>query len=473
MHKTFQEYLCAEEINYQLENELDFGIILNAIREHLHDAHWREVLLLLIAQQKPKNVAKAIRAVLNNGSEYEEWLYRDLFFAGNCLAENPKGLRGVAGELVQEILERLLELEVSRREQVAGEVHLQVYQSFRSLYETDFEAQALEMLKKRSNLIDEGRLLRYQAELGEKEEVMTTLLTMLQDKDSVIRLKAVNTLRYFREPSETVVNALLVYLEDEDPYLRKTVAHALGYWGKDSENAFNTLLDLLQNDNLAVRWEAAFVIEKLGYKKLGNSIDKMLEALPPQLQDWVFALVKGDEANLDESDAGSQSNIGILLERLKDENPILRGGAVSALGKLGNSSEVIINALLEVLKDQVPDVCGMAAMALGNLSNSSETVVNALLEKLEDDNSFVRCGSATALGDLGNTSETIVNALLGKLEDEDSYVRQRVSDALGKLGKKSNHILPTIVQWIQQHQDSEYVGRGIDALWYLVVGEEN
>ncbi|WP_202219465.1 hypothetical protein [Okeania sp. KiyG1] len=31
----------------------------------------------------------------------------------------------------------------------------------------------------------------------------------------------------------------------------------------------------------------------------------------------------------------------------------------------------------------------------------------------------------------------------------------------------------TIVQWIQQHQDSEYLGSGIDALWYLVVGEEN
>ena len=80
VHKTFQEYLCAEEIDYQLENEFDFEIILNAIREHLHDPHWREVLLLLVAQQKPKNVAKAIRAVLNNGSEYEEWLHRDLFF---------------------------------------------------------------------------------------------------------------------------------------------------------------------------------------------------------------------------------------------------------------------------------------------------------------------------------------------------------------------------------------------------------
>ncbi len=31
----------------------------------------------------------------------------------------------------------------------------------------------------------------------------------------------------------------------------------------------------------------------------------------------------------------------------------------------------------------------------------------------------------------------------------------------------------SIIQWIQKHQDSEYVGSGIDALWYLVVGEDN
>nr|WP_293159209.1 NACHT domain-containing protein [Okeania sp. SIO2C9] len=48
VHKTFQEYLCAQEIQYRAKNEYDLGIILNCIRENLHDAHWREVLLLLV-----------------------------------------------------------------------------------------------------------------------------------------------------------------------------------------------------------------------------------------------------------------------------------------------------------------------------------------------------------------------------------------------------------------------------------------
>ena len=105
VHKTFQEYLCAQEINYQADNEGDFEIVLNQIREHLHNSHWHEVLLLLIAQQKPKKAARAIRAVLNNTSKYEQWLHRDLLFAGNSLAEDPKNLRGTDSGLVQEILE--------------------------------------------------------------------------------------------------------------------------------------------------------------------------------------------------------------------------------------------------------------------------------------------------------------------------------------------------------------------------------
>ena len=93
VHKTFQEYLCAQEIGYQADDDGDFEIVLNPIREHLHDPHWREVLLLLIAQQKPKKAAKAMRAILAANSEHEEWLHRDLFFAGSCLAENIQGLK--------------------------------------------------------------------------------------------------------------------------------------------------------------------------------------------------------------------------------------------------------------------------------------------------------------------------------------------------------------------------------------------
>ncbi|PPT10825.1 rRNA small subunit methyltransferase I [Geitlerinema sp. FC II] len=44
VHKTFQEYLTAKDIDYEADNEGDFDIVLDLIRERIHDPHWREVL---------------------------------------------------------------------------------------------------------------------------------------------------------------------------------------------------------------------------------------------------------------------------------------------------------------------------------------------------------------------------------------------------------------------------------------------
>ncbi|MDJ0516829.1 MAG: HEAT repeat domain-containing protein [Trichodesmium sp. MO_231.B1] len=538
VHKTFQEYLCAEEIDYQLENEFDFGIILNTIREHLHDAHWREVLLLLIAQQKPKNAAKAIRAVLNNGSEYEEWLHRDLFFAGNCLAENPKGLRSADGELVQEILERLVKLEVSSEEKVGEKVREQVSQIFCSLYETDFERQVLEMLKEQADLIDEERLLKYRAELGEKDEVITILLARLQDEKPFVRGSAVFTLGMlgnssrtgnssqkgvvgrFREnkflvhrntsyalgnSSQTVVSSLLAMLPiEKDSEVRGLLAYTLGNLGNSSQTVVSSLLALLQDENSEVRWGAA---DALG--NLGNTSETVVSALLESLSlnDSSGTCYKAASA-LNKLSDNSKKLVNQLVELLNKDDSSFYAGAADTLGQLNDKSEIVINALLTRLEYPDSSVCVRAAEALVNLDNNlpiifntlvelledenfvvrkvatrtlgefvngsnTHTVVNVLLLRLKDSNPVVRWNAAVALGKLVNSSDTVVTSLLPLLEDENFFVRRKAALALSNLGKKSDNIFPIIIQWIEQHQDSESVGRGIDALWYLVVGEES
>ena len=59
VHKTFQEYLCAQDINYEADDEDDFEIVLNCIKEHLHDPHWREVLLLASSATKTSESPKS------------------------------------------------------------------------------------------------------------------------------------------------------------------------------------------------------------------------------------------------------------------------------------------------------------------------------------------------------------------------------------------------------------------------------
>ncbi|MEG4036526.1 HEAT repeat domain-containing protein [Microcoleus sp. S36b_A4] len=303
VHKTFQEYLCAQEIGYQADDEDDFEIILNHIRERLHDSHWREVLLLLIAQQKPKKAAKAMRAILAANSEYEEWLHRDLFFAGSCLAENIKELKVVDSGLTVEILEKLVELEVRGEEKVGTKVRSQVFQILCGMNETEFEVQTLQLLKAKG--VDANRLWKYQVELGEKEAAISFLLLRLENENEDVRREAVQALGGLGNASETVINALLLRLQDENKDVRRDAARALGGLGNASEIVISSLLLRLQDEHLLVRSCAA--------RALGNFGN------------------------------ASESIISALLLRLEDGDNSVRCQAAEALGNLKNASEIVIN----------------------------------------------------------------------------------------------------------------------------------
>ena len=398
VHKTFQEYLCAQKIQREMEEDsYNFEIILDAIKTHIHDAHWREVLLLLVAQQQKKSAAKAIQVILNNQSEYEQWLHRDLLFAGSCLAENPKGLNVANSHLVQEILERLVNLEIS--DKTSYKLKTQLFKVFCSLYETDFAPQCLALLKTQASKINSDRLLTYRVELGEKKTVIDELIQQLSDSDDGVRGGTAEVLGKLGNASETVIEALLKALSDSDNGVRGGAAEVLG--------------------------------------KLGNASETVIEA---------------------------------LLNALSDSNNSVRGYAAAALGKLGKGSETVIEALLKALSDSEYWVRGKAALALGNLGKASETVIEALLNALSDSEYRVRGNAALALGNLGKASETVIEALLPALSDSDNWVRRNAAEALGKLGKQSPKVKPLVVEWIQQHEDSEFVGSGIDVLWDLVNG---
>ena len=59
------------------------------------------------------------------------------------------------------------------------------------------------------------------------------------------------------------------------------------------------------------------------------------------------------------------------------------------------------------------------------------------------------------------------------LEDNNPSMRSSAAEALYNLGNKFGGVTSAVAQWIEQHQDEEYVESGIDALWDLVVGEQS
>ena len=618
VHKTFQEYLCAQKIRQDMKrNKHEFQIILDAIKNHLHDAHWREVLLLLVAQEEEESAAEAIRVILENKSEYEQWLHRDLLFAGSCLAENPKGLNSADSDLVKEILERLVNLEIninyeSKQNQKLADV-------FRSLYETDFTSQCLALLKAKTGKINSERLLIYRVELGEKKEVIEELLQELSNEDRNVREKTAFRFAYFNSIPDDVIDTLLnIWSEEKDPLVYWRIAEVLGNlenipekviqtWidscltediflrckaikaleclRNPTDEVINILIDALQDENDSVRQQVAEelgqleLLKKITIKKEG--MNALVQALSDKnqvvRQNAIMAL--GDLGDISEelvdyllwvllknsfpfywqalgalntfmSDSNrsistiekivdslsqfvfnnqwngrqepvisllerlgkfSEKSIDILLSLLLNDNPSIRRHAIEALGNLGNTSDKIIEALLKALSDSEYSVRVLAAKALielgntseqtidillqallskdsnleinsmqskiaatfGLLTNPSDQVINVLLELLAtrlDEKDTVLGSIVKSLGNLGNTSDKVIEALLKALLNSNDFTSMQARLALVKLGRQSPQVLPLIVNWIQEHQDSKFVVNGIDVLWDLVIG---
>ncbi|MEH2080194.1 MAG: HEAT repeat domain-containing protein, partial [Nostoc sp.] len=313
VHKTFQEYLTAEEIRDRQSG--DFNEVLNHIENYLHNSHWREVLLLLIAQQNPNNSKRIIETILQQETPYEAWLHRNLLFAGTCLAEDLK-LSDV--NFITDILQRLVELEVSNSRLVGEKVKSQVFQILCNLNETQFQPQALQLLKASADLIDKGRLREYRAALDEQQEVLAELLGLLKDENQNVRYSAALALGNLSNASPQLIEALLGLLKDKSQSVRDSAAQALGNLSNASPQVVEALLGLLKDESQSVRFFAA---EALG--KLGNASPQVVEA---------------------------------LLGLLKDESQIVRFFAAEALGKLGNASPQVVEALLGSLKDESQNV---------------------------------------------------------------------------------------------------------------------
>ena len=137
-----------------------------------------------------------------------------------------------------------------------------------------------------------------------------------------------------------------------------------------------------------------------------------------------------------------------LLTVLRDQtvDSDVRNRAASALGKLGQGSEMVLTGLLTVLRDQTVDsrVRNSAASALGELGQGSEMVLTSLLTVLRDQTvtSYVRNSAACALGKLGQGSEMVLTGLLMVLRDQtvDIRVRKDAAYALGRLGQGSDEV---------------------------------
>ena len=92
VHRTFQEYFAAADVEERYRQDEDPSIISQFLAEHLHDPHWREVIFLLFGKLKRKPATAQLRAIFESNlrghrSKHTELIQQDLFFIGTCLGE--------------------------------------------------------------------------------------------------------------------------------------------------------------------------------------------------------------------------------------------------------------------------------------------------------------------------------------------------------------------------------------------------
>jgi HEAT repeat protein len=491
VHKTFQEYLTAEEIFDRADVEDDTEIILAHFRQHLHDQHWREVLLLLVSKLKGKKAQKAIQAVLDAGSEYEQWLHRDVLFAGWCLTEDPPELTVVAADWVGGILDRLVDFKVDRSFWTRNKISAEVTKILHCFGETTVEKSVWTKLRASEDRIDYFEILKFQAAFGQETEVIDTLLFLLDHQDSYVRLNATAELGRSGKASKSVVNRLLSLLSDEDsdvrysaaqalgwlegssmevlsslrpllrderPNIRSSMAVALGESGNDSEKVMSDLLLLLHDENSDVRYSAAGALGNLG-----NPNSKVVDGLRSLLHDEVSEVRFIAIAALGWIGNESMEVLSSLLPLLANENADMRAHVVEAFGESENASPAVVSGLLSLLTDESSNVRSNVARALGMLGNASLEVLTGLLSLLSDEDLDVRSTSAAALGWLENANPSVVNGLLSLLADEESSIRSRAAEALVRLKNASPEVVNNLLSLIND-EDFDVRSRAASAL---------
>jgi HEAT repeat protein len=333
---------------------------------------------------------------------------------------------------------------------------------------------------------DEGVRWYAAASLGQlgqgNDKVIDALLSALQDKNQWVRREAAISLGQLGQGNDKVIDALLSALQDENEWVRHNAVTSLGQLGQGNEKVIDALLLALQDENEWVRHNA---VASLG--QLGQRNDKVIDALVSAFQDkeekWIRLRYSIAQSL---SQLGQGKVIDLLLSTLQDENESVRSNAAESLGhQLGQGNDKAIDALLSTLQDENESVRSNAATSLGWLGQGNDKVIDALLSALQDKDEWVRYRVAISLTQLEHSSEAVIDALLdgiGKLDgkgkrwsDSAEPVEVETAESLAKKlklsgGKYENKVLITLNQYLYLH-DSEKRDDAFEVLRRVVDGK--
>ena len=207
------------------------------------------------------------------------------------------------------------------------------------------------------------------------KEVVRNLFACLRHNTKKIQRGAAAVLIRFASRQPEIVAALTQKLTDPDTRARWTAAFTLSQLDLPSPSPLPVLIENLGHQASDLRWAAATAVLQLARHHAQDVIPALIQLVATgnavQRRMALYCL-----RDLKQMDQAAQK---AYLTSLTDEDPMVRLGGLSCLGKLQLTSGAIRHALIQLLEHD-PDlgVRRAAAVTCGQIGEASQEIVEAL-----------------------------------------------------------------------------------------------
>lgn len=413
-HRTFQEYLAARYIAAQPDPDY-----IDLVMEHLHEAWWREVHLLIIAYlgsglDGAERASALIQTILALGDGSTKTLPSARFGCSRRISTSAI-LSPFAGHLyrrLSSVLQRELEfVSIGARDCV----RVGITPACRSQLLRNVTQQLVDVVNDPGRQESRGELIKslssvvvVHADGATIEDIEHELERAQLSRDTDIRRSAVRSLGHLIYGSSALAGGLVSALEDDDSEIRQIAADSLIRCSHSRSGIMETLLQALDHPNKNARWAIV------------NSVTRSGLSVP--------------------------NKITILLYALDDDDRLIRQAAVAHLATVGEVDRNLIDSLVRMLADSEWDVRWAAADSLVDLSHANPQVVNELVRALKSDSQVVQEAAAYGLGQVSTENPDIEKAVFTALGNDDSEVRRSAIYSLGHLKVKCSEVAEALVQ---------------------------
>ena len=255
---------------------------------------------------------------------------------------------------------------------------------------------------------------------------------LLADADHT-RLAALALLeseRTLRSLPDDVVRNLLACLGHRTKKIQRGAATVLVRFASRQPDIIAALTHKLAHPDARLRWTAAFTLSQLELPS-PSPLPVLIENLGHQESDLRWAAAT---AVLQLAQNHAQDVIPALIQLVATGNAVQRRMALYCLRDLKQTDQTAHTAYLASLHDEDPMVRLGGLSCLGKLQLTSGAMRAAILRLLEHDPDMgVRRAAAVTCGQIGDTDTHIAKALQRTAQSDDSSLRKASTGALRKL----------------------------------------